>query len=84
MVFFLLLTNINSIYLYIYYKAKSFVFPAKKQDPPVLYYLLQRETAKQRNQDELCDEELDRELHKDLGDQPIHRPVPLQQPMVLL
>ena len=82
MVFFLLLTNINSIYLY--YKAKSFVFLAKKQDPPVLYYLLQRETAKQRNQDELRDEELDRELHKDLGGQPIQRPVTLQQPMVLL
>ena len=81
-VFFLLLTNINSIYRY--YKAKSFVFPAKKQGPPFLYHLLQRETAKQRNQEELCDEELDRELHKELGDQPIQRPVTLQQPMVLL
>ena len=82
LVFFLLLTNINSIYHY--YKAKSFVFPAKKQDPPVLYHLLQRERAKQRNQDELRDEGLDRELRKDLGDQPIHRRVPFQQPMVVL
>ena len=80
--FFLLLTIINSIYLY--YKAKSFVFPAKKQGPPFLYHLLQRETAKQRNQEEIRDEELNREPHKDLGDQAIHCPVPLQQPMVLL